>query len=456
MTFNNVKETMRGPQARRDFVSFDGGVQCRGVLEQPDRYRYWSRRELPSPRISQGAGLSYAAASFRSGGLSVSHASFDRVTGFDQKRAIVEVEAGITLASLYTFLSQKSLYLLIQPGHGRITVGGCIAADVHGKNQARDGTFIDQVESLVLFHPIHGMMQLSREQDSEIFRLTCGGYGLTGHIISARLFAKPIRSNIIHLKATEFEDSRSGLNHLVQAAGHSDFAYSWHDMASVGHDLSTGYVFEANFVSGNHLGATSVVDAEAPVLSSVTRGTWRVSLFNALSARGFNRVYRYQQRSALRGRNISLQDALFPIHKAQAYFRLYGTRGFHECQVILPLSAVQEYLNAVQARVQNGELVITLASAKAFAGTPELLRFRGDGICLALNLPRSRSSLNSMAFLDALVIALGGVPNIIKDSRLPRAVVDACFPGADRFRSALHTFDPHRMFRSELSERLGL
>ncbi|MGY4350492.1 hypothetical protein ACVWXM_006985 [Bradyrhizobium sp. GM7.3] len=85
-----------------------------------------------------------------------------------------------------------------------------------------------------------------------------------------------------------------------------------------------------------------------------------------------------------------------------------------------------------------------------------MLRFTGAGICLALDVPAGAAADRFMAFLDERVMALGGLPNIIKDSRLPRAVVDFCYDGADRFRDALHAFDPKRLFRSDLSERLGL
>jgi len=444
------------PRSRSDFVSFDGGTRSPALLQQPDRYRYWDRHDVQSPRISRGAGLSYAAASFLGDGLSVAHASFDRVTGFDEQQAVVEVEAGITLGALHRFLSQKGLYLPVQPGHGRITVGGCIAADVHGKNQARDGTFIDQVKALTLFHPRHGVLELSREQDPALFRLTCGGYGLTGHILKARLCAKPIPSNSIDLKASAFTRFEEGLASLVHAAAHADFAYSWHDMAAAGKHLGAGYVFEARFATGS--GSDPVIEEgpEPPHLSAEGRSAWRLPLLNSFSARGLNLVYRFQQRAALRGKRITLLDALFPVHRAQGYFRLFGSRGFHEYQVLLPSDAMHEYLRAIEARIRRRPLAITLASAKVFAGTRESLRFTGDGICLALNLPRSESSLDVMAFLDERVVALRGVPNIIKDSRLPRAVVDACYPGADGFRSALRAFDPQRLFRSELSERLGL
>ena len=445
--------TTLAPLARSDFVSFDGGVRQQGELQQPDRYRFWSADETRSPRISRGAGLSYAAASFLDAGLSVSHASFDRVTGFDEQQSVVEVEAGITLAALHRFLSRKGLYLPVQPGHGRITVGGCIAADVHGKNQARDGTFIEQVRSLTLFHPSHGLLELSREQDPALFRLTCGGYGLTGHILRARLFAKPIPSNVVHLQAMPFAGAAEGLEQLARAAAQADFAYSWHDMASGGKALGSGYVFRARFEPG---GARGVDDADAPPLSAASRSAWRLPLLDALSAGMLNRLYRLQQRPALRGKRMTLREALYPVHGAQAYFRLFGARGFHEYQVILPRHRMMEYLDAIEVRVRRGDLAFTLASAKAFAGTRELLRFTGDGLCLALNLPRSASSLDAMAYLDERVVALGGLPNLIKDSRLPRAVVEACYPGAADFRSALRAYDPKRLFRSELSERLGL
>lgn len=453
---SQVSVRINAPQAKTTFCSFDGGVRSVGMLQQPDRYRYWDYDVIQSPLISRGAGLSYAAASFLEDGLSVSHASFDRVTGFDSTSYIVEVEAGITLFALYCFLSKHGLFLPVQPGHGRITVGGCIAADVHGKNHVRDGTFINQVESLILCHPSHGMLTLSRKENPELFRLTCGGYGLTGHIVKARLRAVPILTEAILLKAVPFSDAMVGLEQLGQMARQMDFAYTWHDMASAAKNFGSGYVFQGRFVSGNPTPSSQSNDPEPPKLSATECAACPIGLLNSISTRALNLVYRYQQRSALKGKTITLQEALFPIHKTQLYFGLFGVRGFHEYQAILPLEAIPCYLEAIKTRICQKPLAITLASAKAFSGSRELLRFTGEGTCLALNFPRCKASHEFMNFLDERVIALGGLPNIIKDSRLPRTVVDACYPGADEFRSALRAFDPKRMFRSELSERLGL
>ncbi|HEY9216141.1 MAG TPA: FAD-binding oxidoreductase [Ancylobacter sp.] len=448
-----LRPASAAPRAERAFVSFDGGVRAHAQLQQPDRYRHWRDDGSETPRISRGAGLSYAAASFLDGGLSVSHRAFDRITDFDSAVGVVEVEVGISLFDLHRFLSARGLYLPIQPGHGCISVGGCIAADVHGKNQARDGTFINQVESLTLFHPSHGLLQLSRQDNPELFRLTCGGYGLTGHIVRARLRASPAPTAWVAVRAAAFADAAQGFTQLRLATGETDFAYTWHDMASPGAGFGSGYLFRARFVEG---GAAPSPDDAPPTLSAESRGRLPVSLLNAMSARGLNMIYRRRQKPLLDGQTVALQDALFPTHKAQLYFLLFGAPGFREYQAIVPEAGIDEYVEAVRGYMRERPLPITLSSAKAFAGSPELLRFTGPGICLALDVPAGPEADRFMTFLDERLMTLGGVPNIIKDSRLPRAAVDACYPEADRFRAALRAFDPKRLFRSELSERLGL
>jgi len=99
---------------------------------------------------------------------------------------------------------------------------------------------------------------------------------------------------------------------------------------------------------------------------------------------------------------------------------------------------------------------VGLGSAKLFGGERRLLRFAAPGICFALNIPRDSASPAFMAFMDGLIVELGGIPNIAKDSRLPGAVVRATYRGFDEFRSGVHGHDPRRLFQSELSQRLGI
>lgn len=441
------------PEAVARLASFDGGVAATTRVRRPDRYRYLMTPNAPDGyRISRGAGLSYAAASFGEGGISVEHAAFNRILGFDSATGTVRVEPGITLLDLYRFLVDKGFYLPIQPGHGSITVGGCVAADVHGKNHQRDGSFVNQVLGVTLFHPDHGELALSRADHPSLFELTCGGYGLTGHLVSVDLRASPLPGTSVQIQIHRAQEVGAGLEQLRSASLQADFAYSWHDFARRDCNFGAGFTMVASF-SGT--GGDERDGALSRALTSESRGRLPMSLLNRWTAGAFNRVY--SLRTALAGtRTVDVASALFPAQEAQIYFKLFGRIGFHEYQVVVPWAHVDSYVSEIRDYVRARPVAITLASAKCFGGSRKLLRFSGEGLCFALNVPRDMHAPAFLQFLDRLLPQVGGIPNVIKDSRLPRSVVDACYAEADSFRSQLEAFDPKRRFRSELSTRLGL
>jgi decaprenylphospho-beta-D-ribofuranose 2-oxidase len=260
----------------------------------------------------------------------------------------------------------------------------------------------------------------------------------------------------VELKAVPFTDAYSGFDALAQEARQTDFAYTWHDMMQRGANFGRGHLLLGSFWPHNTHGPQGPLAHSTPGLSAQDRASWAWPLLNRWTTRAMNLAYSGRQRWLGRVRHVPLRNALFPIHETQFYFKLFGRTGFHEYQVLVPHPNIVEYLQSVQDYLNHHPLAITLASAKLFRGQQQLLRFTGEGICIALNFPRSRESTAFTAFLDKLVVSVRGIPNIIKDSRLPRAVVDACYPEADRFRQELRAFDPGRLFQSELSERLHL
>ncbi|MEM7499011.1 MAG: FAD-binding oxidoreductase [Pseudomonadota bacterium] len=440
-------------------VSIDGGDVADCPVARPERLRYWApeARTEDGHTIPRGAGLSYAGASFGAGATSVSHARFDRLLSFDAERCELKVEAGATLWAVQTFLAARGLYLPCHPGHGRITVGGCVGVDAHGKNQRRDGTFMNQVVRFELFHPDHGHLVLDREREPEIFELTCGGYGLTGHILTVTLRAAVLPSDHLIVMREPFADTAEGFAKLADTAEKADFTYTWHDLAQAT-GPGGGYVFSARFGPGPESGGVSASPkaTEAPPLTAEGARRLPVSLMRAPTLRAINGYFRLKTRSADRGQRKSVIDALFPVHGSEIYFALFGRPGLHEYQMLTPLEAAAEVLETARARARHHGVPFALCSCKRFGGARELLRFTGDGVNFALNFPRMVGSDALMADLDALTIEVGGLPNLAKDSRLSRAVMEACYAEHDTFRSRLAAFDPKRRMRSGLSERLGL
>ena len=438
----------------RRYRSFDGGTSVETRCFAPDRYRFFDP-SVGGIGISRGAGLSYSPASFSRSIPSLEHRYFNRMLDFDGPANILEVEAGVTLGQIYRFAAPRGLFLPVQPGHTRITVGGCIGADVHGKNQFRDGTFLNVVESLRLFHPSHGILELSRTSNPGIFFLTCGGYGLTGNILTARLRLAPVPSSRIVLKTLMIGSIGEFSGELAQAAAQNDIVYSWHDFTVHGKTFGRGVIVAGRFDGNGSPTGLVLEEDRASSLDSATRGL-RFPFFNRLTTPLVNRLYYASYRLQPTERSISLYEFLFPVRKKEMYFHLFGRRGFHECQIIVAARKFTSFVERIRERLESHPLAVALASGKLFQGHRELLRFTGDGICLALNFPRNQAGAEFAAFLDELMIEHNGWSNLIKDSRLSARVVDATYPECEQFRQRLRGFDPHRLYRSELSERLRL
>lgn len=435
-----------------ELFSFDGGSALQCAVARPERYRSLTSTQTVGPRISRGAGLSYSAASFGAGALSLDHRRFNRILAFDPGSGLVTVEPGISLGALFEFLAPRGFFLAIQPGHPAITVGGCVAADVHGKNQFRDGNFSAQVERLTLFHPRHGILQLSRQSDPALFELTCGGYGLTGSMLAVVLRSRPIEGNRIELATLRLESLRGLAGTLEEAATHSDWVYSWHDFSARAKPFGRGILVRGNFVNAGE----AALQRAPRRLAAAARGRGYPSLLNGATVALLNSLLlRSFDRRA--GRHVSLHESLFPLAgRAGRYFDLFGSRGFHEYQALVPSPQFDGFAAELEKSVRRHRTAITLASAKYFGGKQQLLRFGGPGVCFAVNLPRNASSAPFLSRLDQLVLDFGGIPNIIKDSRLPASVAARAFREIERFRSELRSFDPQRLYRSELSERLAL
>jgi hypothetical protein len=73
-----------------------------------------------------------------------------------------------------------------------------------------------------------------------------------------------------------------------------------------------------------------------------------------------------------------------------------------------------------------------------------------------LDFPRSPYGKVFAEFLDRTIQEHGAWPNLIKDSRLTAATVANTYPEYEMFRSRLSAFDPERLYKSEMSERLSL
>ena len=432
------------------FVSFDRTFSVFANHQRPDRLRMLNDRNEEF-QIPRGAGLSYAPASFGKDKLIRDMCSFDRILEFDESSKIVVVEAGISLKKLLTWSFSKQLFLPVLPGQPEITVGGCVAANVHGKNPYKDGTFMEHVEWIELSHPTLGTKIISRSNEKKIFNATCGGLGLTGIITKVALKLQKLSSEIVILSPKKTESLKNTLEIMKQHTS-DDVLYSW-NMGSTLFNFGKGIVTSGIFSDDSSSKTLQIKERKG--MNSNDR-LLPFSLWNTLSSPIINSINQKIQS----GKNIVKKDVysvLFPfVGTARMFYGLYGSNGFNEDQVLIKKKYSVEFIDDLTKLIKSEKPSLTILVMKLFNGKQKLLHFSDEGLSIILNLKHCNSTLKFLKKLDDILISYKALPYIVKDSRLTKEVVEQCYPEYHVFKEILNEIDPKRIFKSELSERMNL
>ncbi|MGB0132651.1 FAD-binding oxidoreductase [Dokdonella sp.] len=434
--------------AEIELRSFDRSFSARCHVQKPDRFRLVEALPADVQRISRGSGVSYGGASFAAESVVQDLGAFNRLLEFDAEQGLLTVEAGARIGDIQRFALARGWMLPVAPGHPRASIGGCIAADVHGKNPARDGTFRKHVASIELFDSSAGWMIASAEENAERFSACFAGFGIPGLMGSAtlRMVPAPSAYSLRNIAVANLVDAAE----VLRAHAGAPLLYGWHDgrPAQFGRGvIRFGLEAQESARSGQRLTA----DLPA-VIEPWSHCAWNragISVMNQWIGRGYRRTG---------NERLSVEAAMFPLNEARRYFAGFGKEGFVEAQWLLPHKRYADFVAALGAEVARAKPRISLIASKLFDGEPQGLAFDGKGIALAIQIPQPRST-SQATFIEALTelaLAHGGRPNLIKESSLQADSARRGIRDFDEARERLRSFDPNGLQVSELSRRLSL
>ena len=403
--------------------------------------------------VARGSGRAYGDAAI--GAVrTVAMTGFDRVRSFDPATGRIRLEAGVLLSDLIDTFGPRGFLPFVVPGTRFVTVGGAIAADVHGKNHHCEGGFGRYVDSLLLRTGQGEVIEASREQNSDAFFATVGGMGLTGIILEATMRLRRVETGWIRERVISASDLDAAMRAL-EAGNEATYSVAWIDCVSRGRDLGRSLIYLGEHASSEDLAqGADAFPAEKNSRLSVPIDLPSMVL-NRTSIRAFNELYyRMGARRAGSSHVVSLYPYFFPLDSIGEWNRIYGKRGFLQHQCVIPEANARAALGEILDRVARRGDASFLAVLKKLGQGDGILSFPLPGYTLALDFPVKGDILNFLDEIDRLVVDAGGRLYLAKDARQSRATFEAGYPALSRFKAIRKSLDPGGVIRSKLSQRL--
>lgn len=405
--------------------------------------------------LIQGARRSYGDACLAE--QIVSAQPLHHLLEFDAQRGLVRCEAGISLDRLLSFIVPRGFFLPVTPGTKFPTLGGCIAADVHGKNHHTDGSIAQFIEELELLLADGSPVCCSRTEHAELFWATLGGMGLTGAIYAATLRLKQTSSSYMRTRTIKTHNFDDLCEQFEQTQSRYTYSVAWVDSLASGSQLGRGSLMLGEHASASDVSATPPIKPHGSGGPSVpfyfpsatlNRGTMR--LFNALV---YHRQLR-RQREAI----VHYDPYFYPLDFLSHWNRIYGKRGFLQYQFAVPFDTGRSLMGDILQRIAQRGVASFLTVLKTLgAESGGLLSFPLPGYTLALDIPLRDP--NIVAFLHEItedVVRAGGRIYLAKDAMIRRTDFEAMYPRLDEFKRIKRACDPRNKFRSLQSDRLGI
>lgn len=406
--------------------------------------------------IARGNGRAYGDSAINTS-ATIETRHLNRMIAFDPASGQLVAEAGVLLGDVIAAFLPRGWFPRVTPGTKFVTLGGAIAADVHGKNHHRDGSFRTCVDWIDVMGPDGAVHRCSGQEDALLFDHTLGGMGLTGIILRAAIRLRRVETAWIR-QSTVAAPTLTAAMAAFEAAQNVTYSVAWIDCLGTGCNLGRSLV-----MLGEHATRGDLPPAQA---SAPFRITPRKKLpvpfdfpaftLNSLTVRAFNALY-YRAGARRTGAHLVDWDSYFyPLDALLGWNRIYGLKGFAQFQCALPLDRSKDGLTALLAEIAKTGAGSFLAVLKRFGKQDSAFSFPMEGYTLALDFPVNATTLALLERLDRITLDHGGRFYLAKDSRMRAATLHAADPRVADFHAHRDSRGFTSRFRSAQAERLAL
>ncbi|MCK4493423.1 MAG: FAD-binding oxidoreductase [Methylococcales bacterium] len=368
---------------------------------------------------------------------------------FDKEKGSLYLQSGVLLSEILELIVPNGWFLKITPGTKLITIGGAIASDVHGKNHHKEGCFSECVEQFRLMLPNGDIMICSSEKNSELFKATCGGMGLTGIILDAHIRLKRITSSTIEQTTVKTRHLKETFDAFEQHKNKS-YSVAWIDCLAKNNNIGRCLLMVGDFANDGKFNYKPKKKLSIPFY-------FPCFSLNTLTVTIFNWLYYQKVTTKLSTQSVDIDTFFYPLDNINHWNRIYGKKGFVQYQFILPKARSLKGLEEILTLISNSGKGSFLAVLKLYGkSNANYLSFPMEGYSLALDFKIESGLFEFLNQLDKVVLKYQGRIYLAKDSRVSQSVFEQGYPKIDKFRYIRKKYNLNQKFNSLQSKRIGL
>ena len=407
--------------------------------------------------IARGLGRSYGDAAQNSGGSTIRF--LDRSFTFDADRGVMTASGGAIFDDIMNKIVPHGWFVPVTAGTRQITVGGAIAADVHGKNHHCDGSFGNFVQSISLLLASGEVIEVDAASNRELFFATIGGMGLTGIILSATFDLIEIPSAMMRVRTERHADIDALMESMLRNDSTYRYSVAWVDGTATGKHLGRGVVTYGDHASSAEVHSTnkqSTSDYRSPKTIDIPHIFGAARSVRRTTSLLFSELWYRKAPKFREGQLVTIPSFFHPLDGVGQWNQLYGKRGFIQHQCVVPLDR-DDIIRSILQRVSSDRPANVVNVLKRFGqGNEAHLSFPKPGWTLTVDLPVTAQLSATLAAIDALVLSAGGRHYLAKDATTGSRSIRVGYPHLSEWQHIRHRVDPNQRWQSDLSRRLSL
>ena len=389
--------------------------------------------------LARGNGRCYGDAGLNE--TLISTLSLKHFLKFDEQLGILTCEAGVIFSDILELVVPKGFFLPVTPGTKFITVGGAIAADVHGKNHHKEGCFSEFVSEFKILVASGDILICSREKNHELFWQTIGGMGLTGIILEATFQLKPIENSYIYVESIKAKNLKEIMS-LFENSKDWTYTVAWIDCLQKGKDVGRSVLMRGEHAKTEQLNSKQKKNSLIPGKASSIRIPFNFPGFvlNTVSVKLFNLLYYNKQFSKIKKSVTHYEPFYYPLDALLEWNKIYGKKGFIQYQFVMPLIAGEKGMREILETIADSNQGSFLAVLKLF-GKQNINAnnsFPIEGYTLALDFKVNKKLFTLIPKLDAIVKKYHGRIYRAKDSLSQSNLLDYVDIESTKFNSIQH------------------